>query len=305
MADINSNKNAIIIQPITLQIRAPFQLLANQRAIKHYSESRDGLNDCCSFSVVCVAREYTLDCFIQYKGCKSWTGFTSFSPISLPLFQVRRASVLCQLGMPSTAQRYLHRDSSRLIANEEKSTFQISSLLLSSFISNIYTPEKGYYWQNQPNSLKVKGYQEVDSNVKQLLHWEKVLSTSIEPESSKSTSVNVREGNFNDEVRVTWILVRHEQNPEEAKIRIKENTSRRIRRWSSWAESYIFKARKQSLSIGYWDYLFENMYSLPFLPWKPQDGIFFQLNTFSQDTKGKRRFGAFKARIGEKCMFLH
>ena len=49
-----------------------------------------------------------------------------------------------------------------------KSTFQISSLLLSSFISNIYTPKKGYYWQNQPNGLKVKGYQEVNSNVKQL-----------------------------------------------------------------------------------------------------------------------------------------
>ena len=46
MADINSNKNAIIIQPITLQIRAPFQFLTNHRAIKHthYSESRDGLN---------------------------------------------------------------------------------------------------------------------------------------------------------------------------------------------------------------------------------------------------------------------
>ena len=67
--------------------------------------------------------------------------------------------------------RYLHTDSSRLnVANEEKSTFQISSLLLSSFISKIYISEKGYYWQNQPNSLKVKGYQEVDSNVKQLLH---------------------------------------------------------------------------------------------------------------------------------------
>ena len=59
MADINSNKNAIIIQPITLQIRAPFQLLTNQRAIKHthYSESRDGLNGRSSFSVVCVARQ--------------------------------------------------------------------------------------------------------------------------------------------------------------------------------------------------------------------------------------------------------
>ena len=62
MADINSNKNAIIIQPITLQIRAPFQFLTNQRAIKHthYSESRDGLNGRRSFSFVCVAREYTL-----------------------------------------------------------------------------------------------------------------------------------------------------------------------------------------------------------------------------------------------------
>ena len=65
MADINSNKNGIIIQPITLQIRAPFQFLTNQRAIKrtHYSELRDGLNGCCSFSVVCVAREYTLGLF--------------------------------------------------------------------------------------------------------------------------------------------------------------------------------------------------------------------------------------------------
>ena len=56
MADIYSNKNAIIIQPITLQIRAPFQLLTNQRAIKHthYSESRDGLNGRCSLFLSCV-----------------------------------------------------------------------------------------------------------------------------------------------------------------------------------------------------------------------------------------------------------
>ena len=62
MAYINSNKNGIIIQPITLQIRMPFQFLTNQRAIKctHYSEPRDGLNGCCSFSVVCAAREQTL-----------------------------------------------------------------------------------------------------------------------------------------------------------------------------------------------------------------------------------------------------
>ena len=60
MADINSNKDAIIIQPIALQIRAPFQFLTNQRAIghTHYSESRDGLNGRCSFSAVCAASEY-------------------------------------------------------------------------------------------------------------------------------------------------------------------------------------------------------------------------------------------------------
>ena len=105
--------------------------------------------------------------------------------------------------MPSTVQISTQSTAVGLLAKDEKSTFQISSLLLSSFISNIYTREKGYYWQNQPNSLKVKGYQEVNSNVKQLLHREKNLSTSIEPEPSKSTSVNVREGNFDDEVRGT------------------------------------------------------------------------------------------------------
>ena len=42
----------------------------------------------------------------------------------------------------------------------------------------------------------------------------KILSTSIEPESSKSTSVNVREGNFDDEVRFTWILVRTSTEPQ-------------------------------------------------------------------------------------------
>ena len=65
MADINSNTNGIIIQPITLQIRAPFQFLTNQRAIKHthYSELRGDLNGRCSFSVLCAAREYTLGLF--------------------------------------------------------------------------------------------------------------------------------------------------------------------------------------------------------------------------------------------------
>ena len=93
-------------------------------------------------SQLCVRQgSKLLDCFIQYKGCRSWTDFTSFSPISLPLFQVRRASVLCQPGMPSTVQ-ISTQYGSRLMAEEVKSTFQISSLLLTSFISNIYTPER-------------------------------------------------------------------------------------------------------------------------------------------------------------------
>ena len=42
---LHSDKNGIIMQPVTLQIRVPFQFLTNQRAIKctHYSEPRDGL----------------------------------------------------------------------------------------------------------------------------------------------------------------------------------------------------------------------------------------------------------------------
>ena len=46
--------------------------------------------------------------------------------------------------------------------------------------------------------------------------------------------------------------------------------------------------KEMSNIIGDWDYIWcENIYSLHFCPWKPQNGS----------------FGAFKARIGEKCMF--
>ena len=110
MADINSNKNAIIIQPITLQIRAPFQLLTNQRVIKHthYSESRDDLNGRCSFSVVCG------------KGVHSWTVSSSTRAVKVeqisPLFHLYLyffftseehpffANLACQV-----LYRYLHR----------------------------------------------------------------------------------------------------------------------------------------------------------------------------------------------------
>ena len=110
-------------------------------------------------SQLCLRQESTLlDCFIQYKGCK-------VEQIS-PLFHLYPTSFSSSeehpfCSMPTWHAKY-HTDiyteyGSRLMPKEEKSTFQISSLLFSSFISNIYiyTPEKGYYWQNQLNSLKI------------------------------------------------------------------------------------------------------------------------------------------------------
>ena len=120
-------------------------------------------------SQLCVRQASTfLDCFIHHKGCKIEPLFHLYLYL---FFKFRRAPFcLCQPGMPSTVQISIYtKYGSRLMAKEEKSTFQISLLLLSSFISNMYTPKKNYYWQNQPNSLKVKGYQEANSNVKQLL----------------------------------------------------------------------------------------------------------------------------------------
>ena len=90
MADINSDKNGIIIQPITLKIRAPFQFLTNQRAIKrmHYSELRDGLKIAAAISQLRVREGSTLlDCFIQRKGCN----VEQISPIFLPLFEVQKS----------------------------------------------------------------------------------------------------------------------------------------------------------------------------------------------------------------------
>ena len=122
---------------------------------------------------LCVRQASTLlDCFIHHKGCKVEQISPLFHLYLYLFFKFRRAS------MPTwhakyCADIYLHRVRQAVglwLTKEEKSTFQISSLLLSSFISNVYTPEKSYYWQNQPNSLKVKGYQEANSNVKQLLH---------------------------------------------------------------------------------------------------------------------------------------
>ena len=90
------------------------------------------------------------------KGVNSWTVSSSTRAVKVeqisPLFHLylylffkseEHPSVLCQPGMPSTVQTDIHREyGSRLMAKEEKSAFQISSLLLRSFISNIYTPER-------------------------------------------------------------------------------------------------------------------------------------------------------------------
>ena len=115
-------------------------------------------------SQLCVRQASTLlDCFIHHKGCKVEQISPLFHLYLYLFFKFRRASVLFYANlacMPSTVQISIYTEyGSRLMAKEaEKSTFQISPLLLSSFISNIYTPEKSYYWQNQANSLKVKGY---------------------------------------------------------------------------------------------------------------------------------------------------
>ena len=119
-------------------------------------------------SQLCVRQGNTLlDCFIQHKGCKVEQISPLFHLYLYLFFKFRRAPFCANLAC-QVRYRYPHEYGSRVMVKEEKSTFQISSLLLSSFISNIYTPETGYYWQNQPKSLKVKRYQEVNSNVKQL-----------------------------------------------------------------------------------------------------------------------------------------
>ena len=126
MADINSNKNAIIIQPITLQIRAPFKFLTNQRVIKHmhYSESRDGLNGCCSFSAVCTASEYswTVSSTTNAVKLNRFYLFFIYNSTSFSSSEEHHSSVLCQ----HTVQISIYTEyGSRLMAKPkgEKSTF--------------------------------------------------------------------------------------------------------------------------------------------------------------------------------------
>ena len=111
MADTNSNKIAIIIQPIILQIRAPFQFLTNQRAIKHvhYSESRDGLKwPLQLLSCVCGKRVHSWTVSSTTKAVKLNRFHLFFTYISTSFSSSEEhRSVLCQLGMPSTVQHGL------------------------------------------------------------------------------------------------------------------------------------------------------------------------------------------------------
>ena len=97
-------------------------------------------------SQLCVRQASTLlDYFIHHKGCKVEQISPLFHLYLYLFFKFRRASVLfyANLACQSTVQISIYTEyGSRLMAKEEQSTFQISSLLLSSFISNIYTHQR-------------------------------------------------------------------------------------------------------------------------------------------------------------------
>ena len=104
---------------------------------------------------------------------------------------------------------------SRLMAEEKKSTFQILSLLLSSFISNIYTPEKGLLLAKSAKQSKGKGV----SRSQLQCQATTALNKNVHLNRARVIEINVcvcevREGNFDDKVRVTWILVRTSTEPQ-------------------------------------------------------------------------------------------
>ena len=81
------------------------------------------------------------------KGVHSWTVSSSAKAVKLNRFHLFFTYISTSFSsseeqpfctMPTWYAKYCTEYGSRLIAKEEKSTFQISSLLLSSFISNIY-----------------------------------------------------------------------------------------------------------------------------------------------------------------------
>ena len=91
-------------------------------------------------SQLCVRQGSTLlDCFIQRKGCKVEQISPLFHLYLYLFFKFRRASVLFYAKYCTDIYTEY---GSRHMAKEKKSTFQISSLLLSSLISNIYIHQR-------------------------------------------------------------------------------------------------------------------------------------------------------------------
>ena len=152
----------------------PFQFLIHQRAIKctHYSEPRDGLNGCCSFSVACAASG--ADCWTSSSSSNAvWlnrfhhffiyicTSFSSFQGH----FPCRFVGFLTQYGL------YGRPSLSCVMAEKEKSTSESSSLLSTVRERPLEKSAK----QSEGEGISVP-HQEVNPNVKQLLR-EKILST--------------------------------------------------------------------------------------------------------------------------------
>ena len=102
-------------------------------------------------SQLCVRQASTLlDCFIHHKGCKIAQISPLFHLYLYLSFKFRRASILfyanlaCQVLYRYTTQISIYTEyGSRLMAKEEKSTFQISSLLIKFiYFKYVYTRER-------------------------------------------------------------------------------------------------------------------------------------------------------------------
>ena len=215
MADINSNKNAIIIQPITLQIRAPFQFLTNQRAIKHthYSESRDGLNGRCSFSAVCTASEYSWTVSSTTKTIKL-NRFHLFFIYNSTSFSSSEEHPFCSLPTYCT-DRYLSTQSTAVglwLSLRRRSRPFVAFKFI--YLKYIYTREKLLLAKSAKQS-EGKG---VSRSQLQCQATTALRKNSVHLNRAgvieSTTSVYIREGNFDDEVRVTWILVRTSTEPQ-------------------------------------------------------------------------------------------
>ena len=78
MVDINSNKNAIIIQSITLQIRAPFQFLTNQRAITRINQLQKQVKDDLRVESQASWEKFCSSISLETNSNKSWPKIKNF-----------------------------------------------------------------------------------------------------------------------------------------------------------------------------------------------------------------------------------